>query len=140
MAAGAGNERKSAMRRIWLAAAGLGGFGAVLIGAVTDHIVTGNTQATRLMNISSQFAMYHSLGLLALVVLSERLGGLSGRLIQGAAWLFIAGIILFSGSLVTLALTPFAAAAYGAPFGGTAFMLGWLCLIGAALKARAWNL
>jgi len=125
------------MQRLWLAAAGFGGFGAVLIGAVTDHIVAGNTQGARLMGIASQFAMYHSLALLALVALVNRLDGLAARLVALAAWLFIAGIVLFSGSLVALAMTSFVAVAYGAPFGGTALMLGWLCLIVAALKARA---
>ena len=45
-----------------------------------------------------------------------------------AAWLFIAGTVLFSGSLYLLALTGVGALAWLTPFGGVAFLLGWLSL------------
>jgi uncharacterized membrane protein YgdD (TMEM256/DUF423 family) len=124
------------MRRIWLAAAGLGGFAAVAIGALTDHIVSGDARAHLVLGIASQFAMYHSLALLGLIAIESRFEGAAARLVGVAGWFFIAGIVLFSGSLVVLALTSFAAAAFGAPIGGTAFMLGWLSLVLAAIGKR----
>jgi uncharacterized membrane protein YgdD (TMEM256/DUF423 family) len=124
------------MRRIWLAAVGLGGFAAVAIGAVTDHVISGDARAHLVLGIASQFAMYHSLALLGLIAIESRFEGTAARLVTLAGWLFIGGIVLFSGSLVVLALTPFSAAAFGAPIGGTALMAGWLSLVLAAVGKR----
>jgi uncharacterized membrane protein YgdD (TMEM256/DUF423 family) len=46
-----------------------------------------------------------------------------------AGWFFIAGVILFSGSLYALALTGNRRWAAATPFGGLAFLLGWLALL-----------
>jgi uncharacterized membrane protein YgdD (TMEM256/DUF423 family) len=54
-----------------------------------------------------------------------------------AGWLFVAGIVVFSGSLYLLAFT--GTRWFGAitPIGGLAFLAGWLCLAwGAASKMR----
>jgi uncharacterized membrane protein YgdD (TMEM256/DUF423 family) len=50
-----------------------------------------------------------------------------------AGWFFIAGVILFSGSLYALALTGNRRWAAATPFGGLAFLLGWLALLIAIL-------
>ncbi len=46
--------------------------------------------------------------------------------VGSASWLFLFGIILFSGSLYILSLTQVKAWGAVTPFGGVAFMLGWL--------------
>ena len=46
----------------------------------------------------------------------------------------MAGVVLFSGSLYALALGGPALLGPITPFGGIAFILGWLCLGVAALK------
>ena len=45
-----------------------------------------------------------------------------------AGWSFIAGILIFSGSLYALALT--GTGMFGAitPIGGLGFLIGWACL------------
>ena len=53
---------------------------------------------------------------------------------QSAALLFLAGIVLFSGSVYLLALTGIRAFAYIPPLGGLAFVAGWILLALAALK------
>lgn len=53
-----------------------------------------------------------------------------------AGWLFVAGIVLFSGSLIVLALTANRALGAVAPFGGAAFIAGWACLAWSAWRAR----
>jgi uncharacterized membrane protein YgdD (TMEM256/DUF423 family) len=49
-------------------------------------------------------------------------------MLTAAGWLFVAGIVLFSGSLYLLALTGITWLGAITPFGGVAFLLGWLGL------------
>lgn len=49
-----------------------------------------------------------------------------------AGWLFVAGIVLFSGSLYALALTGRRAWAGVTPLGGACLVLGWAALLLAA--------
>ena len=56
-----------------------------------------------------------------------------GALPQWAGWLFVAGTVLFSGSLYTLALSGVRWLGAITPLGGVAFLVGWVCL---ALAAR----
>jgi uncharacterized membrane protein YgdD (TMEM256/DUF423 family) len=72
--------------------------------------------------------MYHALALLALAALAGASEREADRFLAIAAWLFIAGTVLFSGSLYLLALTGIRALARVTPFGGSAFLLGWLSL------------
>jgi uncharacterized membrane protein YgdD (TMEM256/DUF423 family) len=74
--------------------------------------------------------MYHAL---AILVVALALARLDGPLIRAAAWLFTAGIVLFSGSLYALALTDIRVLGAVTPLGGVAFLAGWTCLIVAAL-------
>lgn len=57
--------------------------------------------------------------------------------LRGAAWLFVAGIVLFSGSLYALALG--APRGFGAitPFGGLAFIAGWMVLAFGVWRSQA---
>jgi uncharacterized membrane protein YgdD (TMEM256/DUF423 family) len=71
-----------------------------------------------------QYHFIHTLALLAIINLP-----LSERLLQWVARSFLLGIILFSGSLYTLALTGIGAIGILTPFGGSAFICGWLLLI-----------
>jgi uncharacterized membrane protein YgdD (TMEM256/DUF423 family) len=43
-------------------------------------------------------------------------------------WGFLAGIVLFSGSLYVLALTNLRGLGAITPFGGVSFLVGWACL------------
>ena len=52
-----------------------------------------------------------------------------------AAWLFVAGIVLFSGSLYALALSGLRGLGAVTPFGGVAFLAGWLAFAWAAWRA-----
>jgi uncharacterized membrane protein YgdD (TMEM256/DUF423 family) len=55
-----------------------------------------------------------------------------------AGGLFVAGILIFSGSLYVMALTGIRALGAVTPAGGLAFLAGWLCLTwGAATRIRA---
>lgn len=77
------------------------------------------------------YHLIHGLGLLAVGWLTTVRPG--EELIGAAGWLFVAGIVLFSGSLYALALTGLRKLGVLTPVGGLAFLAGWLCL---ALAAR----
>jgi uncharacterized membrane protein YgdD (TMEM256/DUF423 family) len=72
--------------------------------------------------------MYHALALVGVGILLARFSVDGSAWLSAAGWLFVAGSVLFSGSLYALALsnTPW----FGAitPLGGVAFLLGWLAL------------
>jgi uncharacterized membrane protein YgdD (TMEM256/DUF423 family) len=69
--------------------------------------------------------MYHALGMLAAGLLAGRF---SSALFSWTGWLFLAGTVVFSGSLYLLTLT--GARWWGAitPIGGVCFLVGWACL------------
>jgi uncharacterized membrane protein YgdD (TMEM256/DUF423 family) len=119
--------------RIWLAAAALNGLLAVAAGAAASHLFAGDAHRLALMTTGAQYTMYHALALLAVTALAERAAG-GAVFLAIAAWLFIAGTVLFSGSLYLLALTEIRALAWMTPWGGTAFMLGWVALAIFALR------
>jgi uncharacterized membrane protein YgdD (TMEM256/DUF423 family) len=81
----------------------------------------------------ARYQMYHALGLLAVALAADR--GPS-TWVRTAGWLFVAGTVLFCGSLYALALTGVRGLGAITPFGGVAFFAGWACLAVAAWRAR----
>ncbi len=61
--------------------------------------------------------------------------GTTGWPALAAGWLFVAGIVLFSGSLYALALTGRRTWGAVTPLGGVCFLAGWLLLALAAATA-----
>jgi uncharacterized membrane protein YgdD (TMEM256/DUF423 family) len=78
----------------------------------------------------ARYEMVHALGLVAAAWAASRWPGAAAA---WAGWLFVAGTVLFSGSLYALALTGVRALGAVTPFGGVAFIGGWIAL---ALAAR----
>jgi uncharacterized membrane protein YgdD (TMEM256/DUF423 family) len=109
------------MVRVWIAAAGLGGFSSVALGAAGRHLAVD----AALFEIAARYLMYHSLALVA-VALSARAGMTASLRLAG--WCFLAGMIAFAGGLSALALTGSTLAGAATPIGGGLFMLGWLAL------------
>jgi len=79
----------------------------------------------------ARYQMYHALGLIAAAFALSRW---PGPWPVRAGWLFVAGTVLFSGSLYTLALTGIRWLGAVTPFGGVAFLAGWVCLLLAARR------
>lgn len=75
-----------------------------------------------------RYQMYHALGLLALAWAITHWPDQARWLVIGG-WLFLAGIILFSGSLYILVLSGVRWLGAITPLGGVAFVAGWLCLV-----------
>lgn len=78
-----------------------------------------------------RYQMYHALALLAVAWAAGRWPGSAVVL---AGWLFVAGIVVFSGSLYTLVLTGHRWLGAVTPLGGLAFLVGWGLLAWAALR------
>lgn len=100
---------------------------AVLAGAFGAHALRARVPLDLLtaFETGARYQMYHALGLLAVALLVERVphGG-----VRAAGWLFIAGTVLFSGSLYALTLTGARALGAVTPFGGICFIAGWVAL------------
>ncbi|MGH7354759.1 MAG: DUF423 domain-containing protein, partial [Candidatus Rokuibacteriota bacterium] len=79
----------------------------------------------------ARYHMYHALGLLAVAWAAARW---PGGATAAAGWLFVAGTVLFSGSLYLLSVTGQRWLGAVTPLGGLAFILGWLALAWGVFK------
>ena len=112
----------SAIAAVFLAlAVGLGAFGAHGLKARLDpaHLDIYKTAVL--------YHFLHALGLL-IVPLLPKAGMLTSEAANSVCWLLAAGILIFSGSLYMLAITGVGVLGAVTPFGGVAFILGWLLL------------
>ncbi len=101
------------------------GFLAVAFGAFGAHALKDmlSEAGQHQYDLGVRYAFIHILAILA-VGLAMPLAGKPGRLIL-AAWFFISGVVLFSGSLMLLALSNIEFFAVITPLGGLSFLLGW---------------
>ena len=129
------------MNKSFLSVAALLGALSVVLGAFAAHklkqIAAPETVAVFETGVRYQF--YHVFALFIVAILSERF---KGKWINWSGYCFIAGIVLFSGSLYTLAALK-AKEAIGmegigiiTPFGGLFFIVGWLLLFFGVSKER----
>lgn len=75
-----------------------------------------------------RYQIYHALGLLVVAWAISHWTS-QARTFALGGWLFLGGIILFSGSLYLLVLSGTKWLGAITPFGGVAFVAGWLCLM-----------
>ena len=73
-----------------------------------------------------RYQMYHAF---AILIVAVALARLDAPLVRAAGWSFTAGIVLFSGSLYTMALTGVTTLGAITPIGGVAFLIGWALLV-----------
>ena len=124
------------MPNILLAFAAASGFFAVGLGAFAAHGLRDRLTPEMLavFHTGVQYQMYHSLALIGVVILAKVLG--VNLWLQASGWLFLAGILLFSGSLYVLALGGPRIFGPITPLGGLFFLLGWLSLLIAAFHFK----
>lgn len=94
------------------------------------HIV--DARGLEVFQTAVTYQMYHAIGLILLGLLSA--AGLSRRMLGVAAGFFLAGVVLFSGSLYLLVLTDIRWVGPITPMGGLCFMVGWVLVAVAALR------
>ena len=116
----------------WLFIAGINGALAVLAGAFATHAGPKLDPSHAAAFITA--AHYHLVHAVAMAVAALAARGAAKPRAQTAALLFLAGIVLFSGSLYMLILTGIRVFAYVTPVGGLVFVAAWILLALAALK------
>jgi uncharacterized membrane protein YgdD (TMEM256/DUF423 family) len=115
------------MDRLFFSLGALSGFVSVAAGAFGAHALRARLPADLLavFETGARYQMYHALALLAVAWAAGRW---AGPLVTWAGWLFVAGTLLFSGSLYVLALSGVRWLGAITPLGGVCFLAGWLCL------------
>jgi uncharacterized membrane protein YgdD (TMEM256/DUF423 family) len=121
------------MDKTFFIVAALSGALAVALGAFGAHSLRDRLADSLLGTFETgvRYQMYHALALLAVALLMAR--GEASLLVL-AGWLFVAGTVLFSGSLYLIALGGQRWLGAVTPFGGLAFIAGWLLLAYAAFR------
>lgn len=121
------------MERLFFAIGSLSGLMAVALGAFGAHTLRDRLDANLLAVFETgvRYQMYHALALLLAAWAFSRW---PGPLTAAAGWLFIAGTLIFSGSLYVLGLAGARWLGAITPLGGVAFLSGWLCLAMAAWR------
>lgn len=123
------------MDRRFLLLGALSGAIAVAAGAFGAHALRARLSPDLLATFETgaRYEMYHALALLAVALLAGRN---EDALVRAAGWCFVAGTVLFSGSLYALALSGIRGLGAITPLGGVCFIGGWACLAMAAWRAR----
>ena len=123
------------MDRFFLAAAASFAFLAVGAGAFGAHALKERIPPERLPTFETgvRYTLYHAFGLFIVVWFRTAGPDQLSETIAGVA--FIAGIVLFGGSLMALSLTGVRRWGVITPIGGVCFLVGWAALIVAAVTA-----
>ena len=118
------------MDRVFITIGALSGLLAVAAGAFGAHALRDRLSADMLsvFQTGATYQMYHALALVGVGILLARFSVDGSPFVTAAGWLFIAGSVLFSGSLYALSLSSATWLGAITPLGGIAFLLGWLAL------------
>ena len=125
------------MTQIFLTVAAIFGGLSVAAGAFGAHALR-ETVSERMLEIfdtGARYQMYHALALLLVALRISRLENTPTALLA-SGWLFIIGVVIFSGSLYALSLTGIKYLGAVAPLGGTALIAGWVALAITAVTVK----
>jgi uncharacterized membrane protein YgdD (TMEM256/DUF423 family) len=119
--------------RTFLRIGSLLGFLDVAFGAFGAHALRERLSQDLLAVFETgvRYQMYHALAVLIVAVVLSR--SVNARAVW-AGWCFVAGIVLFSGSLYVLALTGIGILGAVTPLGGLFFLAGWIFLMLSGVK------
>lgn len=113
------------MTKIFLVLGSIFAFIGVSLGAFGAHFLKQklDNDMLNIFEVGVRYHMYHALALIAVGLIT-----ISNSYISAAGWAFVAGILLFSGSLYILSLTGVRAWGAVTPIGGILFLIGWALL------------
>jgi uncharacterized membrane protein YgdD (TMEM256/DUF423 family) len=123
------------MAKLFITLASLSGMLAVMLGAFGAHALKDKLDdyALGVFETAVQYHFYHSFALLAVGVIA--ISQPQTVMLKSSGWLFMLGILIFSGSLYLLSFTGVRWLGAVTPLGGLAFIGGWACL-----AATGWKL
>jgi uncharacterized membrane protein YgdD (TMEM256/DUF423 family) len=130
------------MNRTFLIAASLFGALGVALGAFGAHglkKITTDNDILHGFQTGTEYQLYHALALLAVAILYDKF---SGNAMKWAGYSFIAGVVLFSGSLYLLTFLKIqesSAVKFAGPItplGGVCFIAGWVLLLIAVIQKK----
>lgn len=116
------------MDRFFFTAGAIAAFIAVALGAFGAHSLKSkiSTEMLTIFEVGVRYQIYHAFGLIAVAWATTRWPSAG---LNTAGWCFIAGIVIFSGSLYLLSFTGIRWLGAVTPIGGLAFLAGWAILI-----------
>ena len=118
----------------WFATGAIAAGVAVILGAFGAHGLKARVTPEMLVvfETGARYQMYHALALLAVAAAAGRW---PSAWVTASGWLFVVGIVIFSGSLYVMTLTGARWLGAITPLGGLAFILGWAALAMSALRS-----
>jgi len=121
------------MDKLFFAIGSLSAFLGVALGAFGAHALRSRIDPAMLaaFEVGVRHQLYHAFALLAVGWAHTRW---PGAVLTTGGWLFVAGTVLFSGSLYAVSLSGVRWLGAITPLGGLAFLAGWLCLAWAVWK------
>lgn len=122
------------MSKLFFSLGAVFAFLGVMLGAFGAHALRSKLEPRMLevFETGVRYQMYHAFALMATAwAISQWPGGPN----QIAGWFFVAGIVVFSGSLYGLTLSGMRGLGAITPLGGLMFLAGWLCLLWGAIKS-----
>jgi len=122
--------------RLFLALGAVAAALAIALGAAASHALRAQLAGDGggLFAAALEYHRLHAFGLMLVGLAAARL---PSRWFIAAGWLLLAGLLLFSGNLYLRSLADVHALRALTPWGGGAFIGGWLCVAIGALRARA---
>ncbi len=122
------------MMQTFIILGAINGFLAVALGAFGAHGLEGKISAKMIETWQTgvTYQMFHAGGLFVVAFLADKIG--ASAMLNWSGWLMLIGIILFSGSLYVLSTSGIKVLGAITPFGGVAFLAGWVLLAVAAYK------
>ncbi|WP_370623406.1 DUF423 domain-containing protein [cf. Phormidesmis sp. LEGE 11477] len=116
------------MAGLFVAIASMLGVISVAGGAFGAHALKGTLTDSALSSFETgiRYQMYHAIALLIIALLISQNPDI--KELVAAGWCFVAGVVLFSGSLYGLSLFGIKALGPITPLGGLAFIIGWISL------------
>src|SRR5690625_2439683 len=117
--------RGNVIMKLLLVVGAINGFLAVALGAFGAHGLEGkiSENALKTWEKAVNYQMFHTVSIL---ITCLTLMKLQSSALLWAGWMFVIGIILFSGSLYFYSTTGIRSLAMITPFGGITFLIGWV--------------
>ena len=121
--------------KLFLIAGAISGALAVIFGAFGAHLLKQmiTPEMLEVYKTGVDYQFYHTFALLTVGILMHLA---PSKILQWSGYLFIGGIVIFSGFLYLLSLTGIKVLGAIVPIGGVSFIAGWICLLAHILKAK----